>query len=439
MSERVKQETYNTLQAMGYNYILVDLAYKRAPIKTTEGVLNYMDSNPGLQTEVNSQLQAQEQQVMGDTVNSSLFEQLLMMGFEDYMITAALKATNNRSVDAAMTWIMDNPGKIAPPTKTKKSDGRRRKASPKAKKPRKKSAGRRKRVVEEKKPTKGSRRAGERKRTMGNAGRQIMGDGPTTGYKPSTRGTRKGPSGPKPAQKPPSKPGTGYSRRNNTKKVTKKEEYVPTTTKTTTPTTSTTIGGSLGAQAPEFGVYDPFSRPKFVEDEKPEEPVEEEGMEEKEEVMSERQVHERRVKMLKNIERREMENKKLMRKLAREGKLPKKEVPKSNRVKVKKIVKKEAEKSEKLSKHQMEKIEKEKAKKEIMRQLAIDKARRFGKEVEFDEEEDKEPTVAEIFEELYVKMEAIYPIRTKKAKTLKTCLMTIGIYLSKKTFFFQKF
>lgn len=52
MSDVYKRETYNTLTAMGYSYALVDKAYKMAPIKTTEGVINYIHSNPNLHIEV---------------------------------------------------------------------------------------------------------------------------------------------------------------------------------------------------------------------------------------------------------------------------------------------------------------------------------------------------------------------------------------------------
>jgi hypothetical protein len=410
MSDRVKQETYNSLQSMGFSYVLVDLAYKRAPIKTTEGVFNYIENNPNIRREAEMQARSQEQQIMGNSsseseVNPQLFEQLLMMGFEDYLIRAALKATRNRSADAAMTWIIENQSKVPKPGR---SGGRA--AKPKAQ------------------PKAG--RGERRKKTMGNAGRQILGGG----YKPKesgrtagraggrTGGRRAGPAGPKPGAKPPAKPGSGYSRRQKEKKIVKKPAKESTQFDQ----------GTADPRAPapvDFGVYNPYNRPQVVKDEAPE-PVAKEGMEEKEPEMDDRQLRERRLKMLRKAQEREMQNEKLKRKLIREGKIPKEQPKKKKPIKNIPIKKPTAEETEGLSKHQIEKLEKEKAKKEILRQLAIDKAHRFGKPVEIDEE-DREPTIEEKFEEIYEKMESIYPIRTKKAKALKVCLTTIGIYLSK--------
>jgi len=48
MSEKLKTETYNTLTSMGYSWPMVDKAYKASTDKTTEGVINYIFSNPDL-------------------------------------------------------------------------------------------------------------------------------------------------------------------------------------------------------------------------------------------------------------------------------------------------------------------------------------------------------------------------------------------------------
>jgi len=83
-----------------------------------------------------------------------------------------------------------------------------------------------------------------------------------------------------------------------------------------------------------------------------------------------------------------------------------------------------------LTKGEREKWMKEQQKKQILRQIAIDKAMRTGKPVEL-EEENKEPTIEENFIELYEKMEKIYPIRTPKAAKLAKCLDTARIYICK--------
>jgi len=83
-----------------------------------------------------------------------------------------------------------------------------------------------------------------------------------------------------------------------------------------------------------------------------------------------------------------------------------------------------------LTKGEREKWNKEQEKKEILQQLAIDKAMRTGKPIEL-EDPNKEPTVEEKFVELYEKMEKCYPIRTPRAAILAKCLDTIRIYLCK--------
>jgi hypothetical protein len=102
MSDVYKRETYNTLTSMGYSYMLVDKAYKAAPVKTTEGVINYIYANPNLQNEVaeeNSRNAAPSKpkfshprQPTGDGAPSQrvskadleLKAQLLLMGYEEY-------------------------------------------------------------------------------------------------------------------------------------------------------------------------------------------------------------------------------------------------------------------------------------------------------------------------------------------------------------------
>lgn len=79
-----------------------------------------------------------------------------------------------------------------------------------------------------------------------------------------------------------------------------------------------------------------------------------------------------------------------------------------------------------------EKWIKEQEKKQVLRQIAIDRAIRTGKPVVLDDEDDtKESTIEEKFLELYDKMEKIYPIRTPKAARLAKCLDTVRIYLCK--------
>jgi tripartite-type tricarboxylate transporter receptor subunit TctC len=57
---RYKSETFQTLTSMGYNYLLAEIAYQAAPIKTVEGVINYIDANPNLHKRVDEEIRARE-------------------------------------------------------------------------------------------------------------------------------------------------------------------------------------------------------------------------------------------------------------------------------------------------------------------------------------------------------------------------------------------
>lgn len=114
---------------MGYNYLLAEIAIRTAPIKTVEGVINFIDSNPSLQQRVEEEIQTRE--IMAQTeaeaereyldAQSQSFESeaytempnvgfidpemkmtLMLMGYEDYLVIASLQATNSRSVDTAV-------------------------------------------------------------------------------------------------------------------------------------------------------------------------------------------------------------------------------------------------------------------------------------------------------------------------------------------------
>jgi hypothetical protein len=103
MSDNYKKETYNTLQAMGYSYAVVDRAYKESKDQTTDGVLNYIFSNSHLTSEASydsydsrpntgySNRDAPKRQ--GSTSEDlELKAQLLLMGYEEYLIDASLQS-----------------------------------------------------------------------------------------------------------------------------------------------------------------------------------------------------------------------------------------------------------------------------------------------------------------------------------------------------------
>lgn len=92
-----------------------------------------------------------------------------------------------------------------------------------------------------------------------------------------------------------------------------------------------------------------------------------------------------------------------------------------------------------LTKIEKEKWLKEQEKKQILKQIAIDRAIKNGTPVVLNDDSQKEETIEEKFKALYEKMEKCYPIRTPKAAELAKCLETIGIYISKGFIFFLTF
>lgn len=390
MSDKFKNEVYTTLQSMGYNYVMVDIAYKRAPIKTTEGVLNYIMENPSVHSEAEQQITSNSGYGRSSKsgggrqpkIDTALKGQLLIMGLDEAQIDAALTAPGINTVDKALDWIASHPdaGK-------KKTSGR---------------------------PKKGSRNTRTKKTESGR-----------TKKPPSRRNDKR----------------IGGGRSRKTKEV-KKPERKKEAKKTTGGGTKLGNYNESGKTVPdvEFGVYNPHAAPKVVEDSNLKFEKTKAEKEREAKALEEKNARALRKETLRRAKARERENKR--------NPPPKPEPemeeakPKKNRfskksqgAKINKIVKNEKS-TPNLSLHELERIEKEKQKQEILKQLAIDKARRFGKEVEIEE---YVPTTEDHFLEIYRKMESIYPIRTPKAKKLKTCLKTIGIYLSKKIFIFNFF
>ena len=126
MSDRLKSETYNTLTSMGYSYALVDKAYKLSSDKSTEGVINYLFSNPEL-SEGNSEQslredysrpQSQQQKSQSTAADLEVKAQLLLMGYEEYMIDACLQnIRDHKSAENCLNWIENNLHRIPAPQK----------------------------------------------------------------------------------------------------------------------------------------------------------------------------------------------------------------------------------------------------------------------------------------------------------------------------------
>lgn len=389
MNDPFKKETYSTLQAMGYNYVLVDLAYKRAPIKTTEGVINFIMSNPGIREEADTQIASNSRQQSskstrkGPEIDMALKGQMLMMGFLEPQIDAALVVPGINSMDKAINWISSHPNAGEKKRESKKAVDRRPRGVKKA---------------------------------------VSRGTGKTSKGKTGTRGTVSRRTGKRISS------GSGL---NKPKKVVKTG-----TTQARVPKKGARIGNTKpnDEEVPQidFGTFDPNSVPKVIDDSQLEIGLTKEQKEAEERKQQEIERKRLRKEMLKRAQERELNNKRNpppKPEPRMEETKPKKNMfsKKTKTAKIEKIEKNE--RSENLSKNQLQKLQKDKEKKEILKQLALDKAKRFGKKMEI---EDEVITTEDLFMEIYEKMENIYPIRTPKAKKLKTCLTTIGIYLSKK-------
>lgn len=127
MSDRLKSETYNTLTSMGYSYAMVDKAYKASDDKSTEGVINYIFSNPDLMEGDSEQsygdyqvrpLSSQTKPSQPTPADLELKAQLLLMGYDEYLIDACIQSMSGyKTAENCLNWIEKNMHKIKPPSK----------------------------------------------------------------------------------------------------------------------------------------------------------------------------------------------------------------------------------------------------------------------------------------------------------------------------------
>lgn len=127
MSDRLKSETYNTLTSMGYSYAMVDKAYKASDDKSTEGVINYIFSNPDLMEGDSEQsygdyqvrpLSSQTKPSQPTPADLELKAQLLLMGYDEYLIDACIQSMSGyKTAENCLNWIENNMHKIKPPSK----------------------------------------------------------------------------------------------------------------------------------------------------------------------------------------------------------------------------------------------------------------------------------------------------------------------------------
>lgn len=399
-NDSLKNEVFTALQSMGYNYFLIEKAYSRAPIKTTEGVLSYITDNPRLQEEVELDLQAQEAMLYSESeaqqreqeIKKQSFEEeayrklpnvgfidpvlkqtLMLMGYEDYMVIAALQATNSVSADAAVAWIIDNGYKI-----------------PKPQSPVRKFEKKIEKKVVKTQPYSGpvyrSKNDYTKKEEVIQK-RVLKSNASNPGYER------------KPAQQPKNK---------------------------------SIIGNVPDSHSPD---NQRFTHSSSIYNKKPEH-IESTPIEEiKENPIDEMEA--RRQAMLLQAKARERQN---QREKATEIDDEKRRREQTKELQEAKRLQEEANLRINLERIEREKKEKEDRKKEILKQIAIDKARKAGKDIsEVEEMFKEERTVQEKFDEIFDKMVKIYTLEGVEGQKLKTCLTTCMIYLSKISQFFYKF
>ena len=113
MEDHNKVTVVSSLKEMGFEEKLIELAYTRSQIKTIEGVINYIDSHPHLETEPESapkmDEEKQHQESVGESisahVNQVLVHELVNAGYTKDVAEKALFFTQNSSADQALGWI----------------------------------------------------------------------------------------------------------------------------------------------------------------------------------------------------------------------------------------------------------------------------------------------------------------------------------------------
>jgi len=122
MQDHHRQETVSALQAMGFEQATIDRAYENAPIKTVEGLINWIDSSQNANmdtnqsTPMNTKMDEENPSTMvespgepiSDHVDAGLRDQLISLGFQKNPAEKALFMTQSRSLDEAMMWLEEN-------------------------------------------------------------------------------------------------------------------------------------------------------------------------------------------------------------------------------------------------------------------------------------------------------------------------------------------
>ena len=122
-------EVKSTLEAMGFPQDVINKAYEKAPVKTIEGVINFIEANPQLSNQGETKMDIENPNTgnndidanpslepMGEPItphiNTTYRDQLISFGYKRDPAEKALFMTQNKSVEAALEWL--NANKDAP-------------------------------------------------------------------------------------------------------------------------------------------------------------------------------------------------------------------------------------------------------------------------------------------------------------------------------------
>lgn len=507
MSDRFKTETYNTLTAMGYSYAVVDKAYKASEDKTTDGVINYIFSNPdsthrGGDDQYNSN-QSRPQSSQSKTQNLQadleLSGQLLLMGYDDYLIEACLQQINEyKTVESCINWIENNMHKIKPPTKaapTKTQISAREPAygsnssknHPVQAQPQKVYSQSTRTPVQVPvskvqatkiiparigQPTISRTSSGTQPAPILNRSPQRSQVQPSHNRLPSGS-QQSAPAQVKPvasvkqepsrvqgsnttAARPPTNtlsaqnartPTTAYNGRMPEQDMPVQQQqqlhkpvHQPTNPNPVPALRSPYSGASMEEEQPITQTTANFTKSKYQHYEPKQIVVRDDHIKvnkkSEEQIKKEQEIEAERLRreILAKAQLREIENQKQQRLEKRAPQLNAAKAEKDEAdVRVPQIEPVESlTPPPGLSKGEKDKWMKEQQKKQILKQIAIDRAIKNRTQVVLEDESQKELTIEDKFKDLFEKMEKCYPNRTPQAAQLAKCLETIGIYLSKK-------
>ena len=417
-----KESVLNTLLDMGYNFDTISYAYDSSPDKTPQGVIDYIMNNPPPQEYQNQQntnfgyndAPLTEEQLYGNFpdidpqshefvdpkiqnrddnyVDPQLMEQLEAMGYEPEIAQQAIFMTKNQSIDAAMNWIYDNEAIVAQLRKDMEEEQVR--------------------IAMLAQQEQFERQVEEQKRKEAELMKQFereRQEGIKREKEQELEAIRR-------SKQQAEKEALRFSSMLIDDKQTfakEREEFQNKYGDSYKQVRENVLKSRQGQRERKNYISSPPKKQQEQKEEvivKKNPPIKIDGSKFNPQVQQ---------KTLGDFERE---------KAARDNRL----------LQEKKQKEEEENLKENISRAEREKQNKESERRKVLEQIARDKAARTGKPMEefMEPEEVQEETVKQKFLNIYGKMQKIYPPGSSEEVKVKTCLSTIGIYLSKKNLFY---